>query len=81
MSEVRFTYEPFFPDGSPRRFAGVWRPTLEKARAILDEMTADEFNSFTTSYPSGYGSFGVYGLQMGRFDRNLYHLEEGEVEW
>ena len=78
MNGSSFTFESRFPDGSPRRFAGTWRPTRDEAEEILAAMTSDERNAFYTSYPSHWGDFTDYALHLGRFDRPIYHVEEFE---
>jgi hypothetical protein len=74
-----FTFDSTFPDGSPRRMAGTHRPTFDEARRRIDSMTSDQFNSFTTSYPSNQAaSFEEWAWRNGRFDAPIYHLEEWE---
>lgn len=79
MTTAHFTFDNLFDDGSPRRFAGTYRPTADEARRILETMPAGEFNFFSTSYPANQASsFEEWALRQGRFDRALYHVEEWE---
>lgn len=71
-----FTFESKFPDGSPRRHAGSWRPTLEEAETIMDELPWEA--TIHTMHSNEAPSFLHLNWQRGMLDRPLYHVEEWE---
>lgn len=64
---MRFTFEPTFADGTPRRYVGLYRPTYEMAAAD------DRMKGYRSSGPSFFDEW-----YKGHFDRPLYVVEDGE---
>lgn len=71
-----FTFDSTFADGSPRRYAGTWRPDRDAAVDIYDRMPHNEtINTMKNGEAPGFFELNWW---RGVLDRPLYHLEEWE---
>lgn len=71
MADPHFTFEPRFPDGSPRRLAGTWRPPW------LDVIALPRTS---TNYPVAYNADRPEMWMKGEFDHPLYYVEGDEAD-
>jgi hypothetical protein len=76
VSGPLFTFEAVFPDGSPRRWAGTWRPPHEDAERLYDETPHEQL--ITSMKHGDYASFADKNWHHGTFDRPIYFIEESE---
>lgn len=68
---MRYTFEPYRPDGSPRKMHGLFRSPLGET---LKEHSVDG-----SGYVPTYEQYAVEQAWIeGKYDRPLYELEDGE---
>jgi hypothetical protein len=65
---TRFTFDSTFPDGSPRRSAGMNRPAYDY------HALAPRYPFFGSIYPDRVFAY----WQRGGFDLPIYHVEDDE---
>lgn len=73
-AEPRYTFDAYYPDGSPRRYVGQWRPPRDDAERIAGYRTA--LGCYIPTYR--VAEFEAW-YATGRFDRALYAGDEAEV--
>ncbi len=62
---MNYTFEAYRPDGTPRRYVGLWRPPFDQAPV--------------PAYVPTYLTQPFELWMRGEYDRPLYELEEGEA--